>query len=229
MGTASLQDRRLWIGGGALIAVILAAASWLLFIHPELSSASDLRSQRDDIVSQNDLAQGQNLRLEEQSHNLDSLKAKLTTALDALPPDSGLPAFTEELGKLAAATSVNLSSINVGAVTPANSPGGTAAPAPAATSTTGSTSSTTGGTGQYSITVTVQSTGTLVHQLTFLKAIESGPRRALVTSSQITESGGSRVASVDSSASMTTQLTVFSAPMSTTEIKQLQSLFQTGS
>lgn len=236
MGTAPLQDRRFWIFGGALLALILAAASWLLVINPELSDTTQLRSQKKVVDDQNFATSVQNAKLAQQSHNLSGLQSKLLRALHALPPDSGLPALTEDLNRLASATDVSLAGITVGAVAPVAAPAG-AAPAPApADSGSGSDTSNTpaapavpAATGQYSITVTVQSEGTLVHQLTFLKTVEKGRRLALVTSAQITESGGSRVASVDSDASMITQLTIYSAPMTADQIAQLKHLLPAGS
>ena len=39
-----LQDRRVWIGGGLVAALLLAVAGWFFAISPELSSADSLRS-----------------------------------------------------------------------------------------------------------------------------------------------------------------------------------------
>ena len=70
--------------------------------------------------------------------------------------------------------------------------------------------------------VTLIATGSAAHELAFLTDIQaSGPRRALVTSAQLAPGAGSQVASIDPSATMTVQLTIFAAPRSPEEAAQL--------
>jgi hypothetical protein len=64
----------------------------------------------------------------------------------------------------------------------------------------------------------------LPRQLAFLQQVQAGPRRALITSTQVTPGTGSKQASVDSQASFSTQLTVFSAPQTPAQIRQLKKL-----
>lgn len=246
MAVPVLQDKRLWIGGAVVVALVLAAVSWLMLIHPKLASASDLRSQTRDNDFQNTLTEGKNARLARQSKDMSGLQDSLVKAVDALPPNSGLPSFTRELSAFAADASVDLVSVNVGAVsqvsatgTSSGAPSAAATPAPAASSSSSATtpSTTTPGTasspaavatGPYSIAITVQSSGPLVRQLGFLKALEEGPRGVQVTSTQLTTSPGSRVASVDAATQMTTQLTVFAAPMSPAQLTQLKTMLPAG-
>lgn len=211
MTTSVLQSRRAWLGGGAVAALLIMAAGWLLLIQPELSSAASLRSQAQSAQFEDSLLLAKTAQLRKQSQNLGTMRTSLADALAALPSDSGLPAFTNQLTAQAAANQVTLTSIVVGAVTAPT----TASGAPA-TSTTGAV---------YQIPVTIISTGTLANQEAFLKAIEvTGPRRALLTSTQLTVAAGARVASIDNGASVTTQLTVFSAPRSPQESAALQKL-----
>ena len=75
----------------------------------------------------------------------------------------------------------------------------------------------------FAIPVTIVSTGSAVDQLAFLKAIQvDGPRRALVISTALTPASGATTASIDASSTMTTQLSVFTAPLSSTAQAQLE-------
>ena len=77
----------------------------------------------------------------------------------------------------------------------------------------------------FAIPVTLVSTGSAVNQLAFLKAIQvDGPRRALVISTALAPASGATTASIDASSTMTTQLSVFTAPLSSTAQAQLEKL-----
>ena len=242
MNSAALQDRRVWIGGGVLLAVVLVAASWFLLISPERSSASDLRSQAANTDVQNSVMASKNAKLAKQNANIKGLRAKLVKAVDSLPPTSGLPEFTREATAFAKAAGVKLTGITIGGVssvsgvaapttpdTSGEDSTATPAPSPTASSPTPAPGGvvTTTASGQYSISVTLVSQGSLVHQLTFLHALEVGPRRVLVTSTQMGISASSRISSVDASTSMTAQLNIFSAPMSASQLASLNKLLST--
>jgi hypothetical protein len=62
-------------------------------------------------------------------------------------------------------------------------------------------------------------------QLAFVRDIQvAGPRRALITGTQITPGAGSKTTSIEQSSTFTTQLNIFSAPRTPAEIRQLQKL-----
>lgn len=213
-----LQDRRAWLGGGALVAALIAVVSWFMVISPELSSAASLRSAASNAELQNSVTQAKVTKLKLQAANLTDLNARLATALDALPTTSGLPAFTRQLNAQATAAGVHVTSIVIGSIGLASPDA--AAPAPTPTTTNAATtapaatvhtSSAAGG--LYAIPVTLISSGSLVDELVFLKVIQTvGPRRVLVRSTQIAPGSAAQVASIDGSATVTAQLTVFSAP-----------------
>jgi TolA-binding protein len=247
---ASLQDRRVWIGGGGVVALLLAAASWFLFIHPQFSSAADLRSQTADQQLQNVQTQNTVNQLKAKSQHLNRYIAQLEHALESLPTDSGLPAFTRQVTAQAKANQVDLTSITVGAVVAANgspaatattpdSTDGTTTTAPTPTPTPTPTATATDGTtpaapvapagaaaGQiYAIPVTVVSDGSLVQQTKFLEAIRAaGPRYGLVSSVQFAPAAGSTAQSIDGGNTMTVQVTVFSAPQSPPQVAELHKL-----
>ena len=230
MNSSALQDRRVWLGGGFLVALVLIAASWFMLVSPELSSASDVRTQAAGINAQNDVAVGKNAKLAQQDRGFNILQRKLRAALNSLPPDSGLPAFTDEVTGLARATGVSLSGVNVGTISavaaaapaaPAGSSPSSSSSTATPTTPTATTAGTTGG-GQFSIPVTLNTAGSYRHQTAFLTALQNGPRRALVISSQLTV--GASHAATYSATTMVTQVTLFSASMSKGQIAQLKTI-----
>jgi hypothetical protein len=210
------QDKRVWLGGGAFVAVLIAVVSWFMVISPELSSATSLRSQATDADFQNSLTQAKVSKLKLQADHPGKLTTSLQTALNALPKASGLPAFTRQLNAQATGTDVRVVSIVIGAIAIANAtaPAATAPDATAPAAAPGATAGPASAAGSvFAIPVTVVSTGDLIPQLRFLKSIQGlGPRRALVTSTQFAPAGNVQTASVDRAAKLTVQLTVFSAP-----------------
>ena len=231
-----LQDRRIWLLGGVLSAVLILAVGYLLFIGPELSSTSALRSQTTTTQQQNSLLGIKVGGLRAKSKNVHKYTAALARALEALPPTSGLPGFTREASAHAAAAGVRITSISVGGVSPAGpSAAAVTAPTPAATTSAAPTTSPTGITtgaptgataagGVFAISVSMQSTGSLAHQLAFLGRLRAvGPRSVLITSTQFAPAGA-KGANVDKAALMTTALSVFSAPQSPAQMAQLQKL-----
>jgi hypothetical protein len=211
----SLQDRRLWIGGGVVAALLIALAGWLFAISPQLSAASSLRSQAQDVDTQAVVLEAKINTLRKKSEQSQELVASLKSALAALPTDTGLPDLTRQLSAQAAAAGVSLTSIAVGTVTSATTP--------APTTTGAGTAAAAGGT--IAIPITLISTGSLTQQLSFLNAVQAdGPRRALVSSTQVAPGTGATEASIDGAATFTTQLTVFAQPQSAQQVAQLNKL-----
>jgi hypothetical protein len=233
---ARAQDKRIWLAGGAGLAVLILAIGWLAFISPQLSSAKGLRGQADTARARNTVLTTQVAKLKQQNDNVGQLRTTLRSALAALPFDSGLPTFTRQVAAQATGDKVKLTSITVGASTAAGNTASTPATPSTPTTgtgnttgttttpTTGTTSTPTSGT-VMAIPVTLLSSGTNRNQLAFLKAIQvTGPRRALVTSTAMTSSSTTGAASIDDSATMTTQLTVFTAPLDAAAQAQLTKL-----
>ncbi len=209
------QLRRLWIGGAAFAALLIAAVGWLFVISPELSSASSLRTEASDSDWQNTMLQSKVNKLAQESKNVGALTSALSAAIAALPTSSGLSGFTRQLTSQATAYHVEIQSIAVGSVSVVTADG--TATATDATSTTAA--------GQlYAVPVTVVSTGSLAHQVAFLHAIQAiGPRRALVSSVQVGASG-STSGSIDADDTATIQLTAFSAPQTPEQLAELKKL-----
>lgn len=216
MSTRS-QDKRFWLGGGAVAAVAILLIGWFMVIHPQLSSAAATHSESDSAQLQIVLLQAKNTKLKKQNEDAAALRASLAAALAQLPSDGGLPAFTRQLSAQATANSVALTSVIIGAATPLTAPtaavaatteGGIApAAAPAAASSDA----------LVQIPVSVSATGLGRNDMAFLKAIQvTGPRRALVTASQLAPSGGGAASGITGPCTLTLTLTIFSAPISPT-------------
>lgn len=235
------QNKRIWIAGGALLAVLIVAASWFLAISPERSAA---QSSRDDAANSRlaaDVLRGKVHALQVKSRLLPKYTAALGKALETLPFDSGLPAFTRQVNAQAQQHNVQITSITVGAVAPLTPT--TAAPSGDAGAAAGTDASTTPATdpttasaapgeaataspGLYSIAVTLQSTGALSDQEALLSDIRlTGPRRALITSVQLASAvAGKANTSIDRSSSATVQASVFFTPQTPQQIAQLTKL-----
>lgn len=219
--TGRLNDQRLWLISGALVAALIFLVSWLLFISPTLSAASDLDDQTIASRQQNDALVAKIKTLEAKRAQLPRYTSSLRAALAAIPYDSGLPAFTRRLTAQGKATGVDVSSVVVGGVVPIEP----SAVSSAGSASTSESAATTPSGGLFSIQLTVQSDGSLTNQIAFLTAVRTlGPRRTLITAMEISPGTGAKVASVDGAASFTTQLTVFSAPQSPVQIRQLNKL-----
>ncbi len=208
------QNRRIWLGGGAVVAVLMVVLGWFFVVNPELVAADSTRAQAESARQQNTVLQNKNAKLKAANDNVELLRAGLATALAELPYDSGLPEFTRQLAAQATANSVVLSSVVVGGATPvtaavaAAAAGATDATAPAA-DTSAPVADAAATAGLLAIAVTVAATGPCGGDIEFLKAIQvAGPRRALVTDVQLAPVTGAEPCV------MTLQLTVFSAPLS---------------
>jgi len=238
MAASASKSNRLWVTGGVAASVLLMAASWLLLIGPERSSSADLRAQAADTNQQNLVLEANNRKLAGLNQRIDDLRAKLLRAVDSLPPTSGLPEFTREAAAIASGTGVHLTGMTIGAVNPA---GATTAPASAPqdgsdTTTQAPTTATpttaavpAPGSGQFSIGITLSSSGSLRNQIAFLDALRKGARGVLINSSQVSAGEKSRRGSVDAANTMTTQLTVFSQPMSSEQLASLKKLLRPSS
>lgn len=228
-------DKRVWLGGGAVVAVLIMVAGWFIAIHPQLSAASSDRDQTAAAAQQNLVLQTRNDALEDKNGDLGALQAGLSAALAQLPSDGGLPAFTRQLTAQATAAGVVLTSVVVGAAAPVAAVAGqtatstTAQVSPAAGATTAATTpaaaAPAASTGLVQMTITLGATGLGRHDLAFLRAIQwNGPRRALVTAVQLAPTAGSTGAGIDGPCNLSATLTIFSAPLSPSAQADLEKL-----
>jgi hypothetical protein len=212
--SARAPGNRLLVGGGAGAALVLAALSWLVVISPLRSDAQTLRDDTASVETQNLAIEAQTATLRQQVEHRDELVKDAREALAGLPPGAQLPGFNRQLARQARAQGVALTSITVGASATSGQAGAPADPA-------------TGSMGTLTIPVSIQTAGSVVQQLLFLHELQQvGPRRVLVTS--ITLAPGDVGSSIETSSSMTVQLTVFAAPLSDEVRAQLAGVLHPG-
>jgi hypothetical protein len=180
------ENKRVWLTGGAVLAVLIILAGWFLVINPELSAASSNRQQAASADQQNQALQKRNDDLMEKNNDQGALQAGLSAMLAQLPSDGALPEFIRQLSAQASTAGVTLTSVLIGAATPVvaaaqGAPTAAAPVSPAAGSTTAAVIPATSAS-LVQMTITINATGLGRHDLAFLRAIQwNGPRRALVT------------------------------------------------
>lgn len=218
---------RLWMAGGGVAGVVIAALAWFMVVSPELSNASSLDEQTIAAQTQNISLQSKIHRLQADNANMDALVNSLRQARTALPVDSSLAEFTRQLTGYASQHGVSISGITAGepmALTSAVPAAGAAAAAPAApvagsaaVPPTGvSTASAAGRT--YALPLTVVVKGPAANDLNFLAALQGpGKRAALVTGTQLTGDTVKRGAAMQ----LTVQLQLFVTPQSSSPADEL--------
>lgn len=106
---------RLWVAGGALVAVALAALSWLILISPQNSGTDDLRLETDQVNDQVVTLQGRLNQLRKENENLAGHRAKLALQRKALPTSTALSDFLREMQTAGEVAGVSVTAVNAGA------------------------------------------------------------------------------------------------------------------
>ncbi len=211
----AMQNDRVWIGGGVVAAVLVAAVAWFGVISPERSNASSLHEQTSTAEAANNALVHGLAKLRADNAGKKELITQLRSAREALPVRSGLPDFTRQLAGQADHAKVKLLEITVGAVT------STSVSTPGSTNITAAGVSPVGKT--FVVPVTVLAAGGAARLQDFIAAIQTdGPRRALVTSVQLVPATSSNSLSIDLGASMTLKCNVFVTPQSAAAEAELQ-------
>lgn len=181
---------KIWVGVGAIGALVIILLGWNFFISPQTSQTSELNAQTAVAQQQNTILQDKLATLREQNKNLAQYQATLAQDQAALPSASGLPDFLRELQAVGASTQVSFSSLNVGA--------------PVAS---------TGAAGVYSIAITLNASGAPNQLEAFLDQLQSVQPRAVLISQAVLQSGTGAGAAVSAGAStLGLTLSTFVAP-----------------
>lgn len=216
---AAMRRDRVWIAGGVAAAIVIAAASYLTLLSPQLDARAQAEQDLTDAQLQNIVLQQRINTLRQQSERSAELQDELDAARAAVPAQHDMEGFTRQLTDQAGTAGVQIQSISPGTPTMLVRP--EAAPAAdqsaAADDDADSTSKTApppsaapAPSNLYSIDVTVVTTGSLEAQRAFLSAIETqGARRGLVTTTQLSQADDE-----PGQWSLTTQVETFVAPKS---------------
>ena len=157
---------RLWLLGGVVVMILLAAGSWFLLISPKNAEADDVRSQAADSAAQLITLKHQVAALKAESAKMASYKAQLKTNQQALPSTSGVPDFLRQLQDSGTAVNVEIGNLSVGAPQPAK-----------------------GVATVYELPISLGAAGSVADISSFLKRLqEVQPRAVLITSVGLTQS-----------------------------------------
>jgi Tfp pilus assembly protein PilO len=162
---------RLWLLGGLVAALLLTVIAWQFFIK---SQGNKTNSVKNDVVAAQQQVQDSTRELNQlraDSSNLNQYKAALAANQQALPTDTGVPAFLNELHAAGDATGVTIVSLTVG--TP--------------TAVTGAAA---GSTSVQQMSLNMVATGPSDNLIAFVKQLQAAQPRAVLISA-ITESPGS--------------------------------------
>lgn len=188
-----------WIGGTVFAALALGAGAWFLAVQPQSAAAADLRSQTDEVESQNAILGAQIEALQLQSTKLSDYESQLDALRVQIPTTAQASEFLRQLNAIAAAHAVTITGVLPGTAE-VFAPAVVAAPSPAPTPTEGSTADsgtdTEGGTadtdstpapsmvpdGFAAIPVAISVLGSYDNTLAFLSDLQvTNPRLFLVT------------------------------------------------
>ena len=212
----ALKSERFWLIGGVLAAVVVAAGAWFGAVSPELSNASSLNSQTADAQTQNLALQAKLRKLQRDNADMATLAGSLLQARTALPFDTSIADYTHRLSDYAGQNHVAIAAVNASPpVTAITAPGKPAAP-PVAGQTAGKL---------FALPLTVIVKGSIANDLAYLKAVQSDPRAALVTSVQMANDASK----TGDLTQLTVQLQVYVAPQTPQVTAALQQQLASGS
>jgi Tfp pilus assembly protein PilO len=104
---------RLWMIAGTAVIVLLAVVSWFLLINPEKTETADLKAQTETAHAQAIDIRKRIAALKKQKSDLAKLKSTLAGYQEALPSDSGVPAFLRQLQAAGTDLDVDVSGVTV--------------------------------------------------------------------------------------------------------------------
>jgi Tfp pilus assembly protein PilO len=106
---------RVWLFAGAVVIVLLVAASYLLLIRPKYVEASDVNAQVDNTQIELITLRRKIADLDRQRAQLPKFKAALAISRLALPADSGVSDFLRQLQRDGDKVGVSVTGISVAA------------------------------------------------------------------------------------------------------------------
>ncbi|MEJ5868708.1 hypothetical protein WDV85_13265 [Pseudokineococcus sp. 5B2Z-1] len=186
-----------WVGGAALLGLVLVAATWLLLVGPRQQLAADLREQTASTAAQNELLTAQVRRLEEQLGDVPTTRAEVAALREQVPADAQLPALLRqvtELSDLAGAqltgvTPTEPSDVPAAAAVPAEAPADASADATAPTTPAPTEPTAPGGVQVVPVALTATGSFAQLQELLRLVQVEL-PRALLVRSVSLTAGEG---------------------------------------
>src|SRR5688572_21842257 len=109
------QADKLWIVGGSLVAVALAALSYLFLISPQNTETTGLQAEIDGVNTQVAVLQARLVQQRKDNEKLGEYKALLETQRRALPTATALSDFLRQMQAAGEQTGVSVTAVNAGA------------------------------------------------------------------------------------------------------------------
>lgn len=106
-----MDKNRLWVIGAVLLIGAIAVLGWVLAISPKLAQAQVTEESLAAAVSENAAYEAQAETFKKQFENLDALQDDLAAVQEAVPNSAQIPAAIDEIGAIAGASQVSISSI----------------------------------------------------------------------------------------------------------------------
>jgi Tfp pilus assembly protein PilO len=180
---------RLWMVGGVLGAALLLAITWFLLVSPQHAERDSLNESTAAAEIQTGKLRQRLGNLNKENDKLPEYKANLETARKALPATPALSDLLRELQIAGDHTSVSVSGLNVGDVTPLTTTGGQV----------------------YTLALSLTASGTIDKLNAFLDQLQHVQPRALL----INTVSLSRTTATSTTASLSLTLNAFVAPSTT--------------
>ena len=125
-----------WVGGTAIVAVVILIASWFLVISPKLSAAQEDRAQTETVKQHNDVLSTQLATLKKQAAALETTRSDLAALRKQIPTSAQLTDYLRKLSDLATTHTVVITSLMPGVALPfVAAAAAAAAPKPTPTAT----------------------------------------------------------------------------------------------
>lgn len=107
-----------WVGGAAVVAIVIAGGAWFGVVAPTLSDAEEQRRAAADQREHNDMLQIALNQLKADAANLETDKANLAALRTRIPTTGDLAELTRQLQSAATATGVTITVLAPGTPTP---------------------------------------------------------------------------------------------------------------
>lgn len=108
-----MNDKRIWVLGAGLVALLLLFTGYFLGVSPQLLAASTADEQRQSVHDQNGLLAADLIVLKKDYEDIDRFKSVLAEVSAAVPDNQELPRFVNQVDVLATVNKVRVSTFNV--------------------------------------------------------------------------------------------------------------------
>jgi Tfp pilus assembly protein PilO len=203
-----MSKTRQWVTITAVVVLVILAGGYLLLVKSEKSKVSDLKTQTDAQLQQNQILLTQISSLQSLAKQLPAQQQALAKFSTLIPDSADEPTLIRQLSSAARGAGIDLHSISPGGATSVST-----TPA-AGTQSLGAPSAAGGATPLqlYSMTVSLTITGSYANVESFFQSLERMPRAILVDTFSLSPSTDAATGRTDLSVTMTTK--VFYTPAS---------------